>query len=1635
MKKLICWFLLCSFIFSLLPATAFTTSANSETEPQAQIPFLFPSDYITTRFHASFEGGMPHYVDRTIRDSISGKVSPTTEVLENAFDGNTSSKYLTTFAADGSCLVEIKLAAATKVTTYLIASANDEPARDPAAWTLYGSANGSSWTVVDTENNVTFANRFEQKLFTVDSPATYQYYKLVVTKIKGSNPYVQYSELMLNPVDLSGGANEPDREENKLYGSLQGLTSLTTETVKDENDGVAALRMVAKHPKNVAASGYALLYKDVNLTVNQNTKLSYCIKPELNGAYDDNYSGHYAAVDLVFTDGTRLSQLNILDQNGHPVTPFEQGATRSLITQQWNYIEADLSALAGKTVDQILFGYDRNQNPTNGTLTAVTHLDALRLYDETPETIVSKTQYVKTTRASYFDNTNIFRGTAFPSVNLPNGMMKIAPATSAGSNIIYNYTADALTGFTVTHQSSIHLLDYDQFQFMPSTMLAASSANATNASGASRLAGFSHLNEIDRADYYGVLFDEGSAASGVKTEITATDHATAVRFTFPSDAANRTVIFDSLGVGVTATGNLSFGADGSFSATVKSGHDTLNKGYSTMYIYGRFSVAPTDTKVVQNERAIGAASFGAGTEVVVMQFAQSFISVAQAKKNLEMEIASATDFDETRKACTQAWEEIFALIDIEGATYTQLCNVYSGLYRMYSYPTNVSENTGTKETPKLQYMSPYTKTVKDGQMYTSNGFWDTYRTAWPAYTLLTPTKAGDLLDGVLQHYKDAGQMHRWLNPADVPSMLGTNSDAIFSDAAVKGVVFDHETAFETIVQNASTIEHATGSTRPNSLSLYTGYVHSGLGTSVSWEIENNISDYAASQFAQMLGKENYATYFRNRSLGYTYLFEPESGFFISRSANGTFTAVGDNLDPYLWDPNRYGHIESNAWNTAFSIAHDGEGLAALYGGKEAMAAKLDEMLTANTQCTTAIGTQHEMFEGRECKMGQYWHSNQPAHATLYMYNYTHQPYKTQRYTREVLDRLYVGGDFGQGYIGDEDNGEQSAWYLFSALGFYPLALGSGEYEITAPLFDKVTLHLESGDLTIAAHNNSAENVYIQSMTVDGVAHNATTITHEDLLGASTIEFTMGNTPSAWGTNDSEEATAPTPMVDLTGTSMATNKLFDNVANNASSLTVTDPVTVTFDQPKVVTMATVTCVDKTAGPKTVTVEASQSGADGSWVTLASVDPTYTFHFELMPISLNNTTAYKHYRLRFGGTCNVAEIELLGVGQLQQDSFDQWTDTSDPIYHLGVAGTDASDSFYEHYRYVAQEFVPTSPELYGAKIALNLTGGTATVHVEVRKEVNGNALLTKEIPIVSQGNAAHWYTLDFGEKLTLTPGEAYYLVYYLSQRDAGNVCIAHGSILGPYEASHPGYVWQMSLGGPMNFDAGQHHLVFGLELIAKDPTLPGQKETDVQAIIDAINAIGEITQNNYTEKEVLLAAAEQKLDALVTEYGEEVKTSVINLDKLTAAKATILALKEAADKAAAKAVEDQINALNVQSLDDEPAVIAARDAYNSLTDRQKGFVTNLAKLEEAEATIAQLKEVVPPVAILYGDVDGDGKVTAADALEVLKSVVGKTTLTDEQFKAADTDGNGKADAADALNILKKVVGKISQFPVEE
>ena len=398
-------------------------------------------------------------------------------------------------------------------------------------------------------------------------------------------------------------------------------------------------------------------------------------------------------------------------------------------------------------------------------------------------------------------------------------------------------------------------------------------------------------------------------------------------------------------------------------------------------------------------------------------------------------------------------------------------------------------------------------------------------------------------------------------------------------------------------------------------------------------------------------------------------------------------------------------------------------------------------------------------------------------------------------------------------------------------------------------------------------------------------------------------------------------------------------------------------------------------------------------------------------------VNNNLAYRTQN-QFSVTIPEAEL-VVPV----QEPFTSWTENLSPIFHVGLSSATNSDAHWNDYRYIAQPFIPENETLYGVRLPLNLTSGEATLHLEIRSELNGEAIASSDTVIQSQGNGMYWYDAPLTAPLTVEAGKTYYLAYHLTARESGSVCVVYGTDLGTNKATYPGAVWKMSDGAPVTFSTLSNQLHFGFELMSED-------QYAAKAVEDQINALNVQSLDDASA----VAAARRAYDGLT----DAQKDLVTNLQKLTDAEAKIDELKaqadqEAIDKAAAKVVQDQIDELNVQSLDDKPAVVAARAAYDGLTDAQKDLVTNLQKLTDAEVKIEQLENPAP--AITYGDVDGNGKVEAVDALEVLKSVVGKVNLTDDQFKAADTDGNGKADAADALNILKKVVGKIDKFLVEQ
>ena len=362
-----------------------------------------------------------------------------------------------------------------------------------------------------------------------------------------------------------------------------------------------------------------------------------------------------------------------------------------------------------------------------------------------------------------------------------------------------------------------------------------------------------------------------------------------------------------------------------------------------MYVVGRFDSAWAKAKTMGTKQ--GLVSFEKGTTVVTMKIATSFLSYEQAEHSMALEIGSK-DFKGVFAAAQGAWDALCGRFEIEGASFTQLQTFYSCLYRMYAYPNLYSENEGTNENPVWVYASPYKNGAKTkGILYTNNGFWDTYRTTWAGYALFTSEKDGELLNGIVQHYIDSGWIPRWICPGAVNCMVGTSSDIIFADAFLKGIDFNYEKAWESMVENASAVSSSlTNGGRPdNNIAPFLGYVPNSTGEGYSSSIEGYINDYGLYRMAEKMGLESQAEYYLNRCLKYGGLYNAEAGFFMGKSKDGVFSATAKNYDPAQWGGPKGDYTESVGWVNAFPAVFDGEGLVNLYGGREALAAKLREV--------------------------------------------------------------------------------------------------------------------------------------------------------------------------------------------------------------------------------------------------------------------------------------------------------------------------------------------------------------------------------------------------------------------------------------------------------------------------------------------------------------------------------------------------------------------------------------------------------------------------------------------------------------------------------------------------------------------
>ncbi|WP_142213167.1 GH92 family glycosyl hydrolase [Streptomyces sp. SLBN-118] len=1195
-----------------------------------------------------FSAGIPGNVTDRVTDVRAGAENTGAgETKENLVDLQPGTKWL---AFEPTAWIEFDTDAPVKVVTYAMTSANDAAERDPRDWTLKGSADGKEWKVLDSREGQNFEKRFETRTYDIADGANataYAHYRLEITKNNGAG-LTQLADVQFSNGDTS--TPTPDDMRSQVD---RGPSGSPTAKSSAGFTGKRALKYAGTHKADGRAYSYNKVF-DVNTAVGRDTELSYRIFPSLPDT-DLSYPATNVSVDLAFTDGTYLSELRATDSHGGLLTPQGQGAAKRLYVNQWNQVSSRIGAVAsGRTVDRILVAYDSPKGPAKFQ----GWIDDISLKPKAPERrLAHLSDYASTVRGTNSSG-SFSRGNTFPATAVPHGFNFWTPATnSASKSWLYEYArgnnADNLPtvqAFSASHEPSPWMGDRQTFQLMPSA-----AAGTPDTDRAKRALPFRHEKETARPHYYGVTFE-----NGLKAEIAPSDHAAMMRFTYPGDDAS--VIFDN----VTKEGGLTLDpATSSFTgfSDVKSG---LSTGATRLFVYGVFDAPVTSSG---SEGVSGHLRFSAGEDRTVgLRIATSLISVDQAKKNLADEIPQGTRFERVKDRARAAWDDLLGKVEVEGANRDQLTTLYSSLYRLYLYPNSGFENTGTTSRPRHQYASPFspmtgpdtpTRTgakIVDGKVYVNNGFWDTYRTTWPAYSLLTPAKAGELVDGFVQQYKEGGWISRWSSPGYADLMTGTSSDVAFADAYVKGVDFDAEAAYEAALKNATVVPPWSGVGRKGmETSPFLGYASTQTHEGLSWSLEGYLNDYGLAKMGQALHKktkkaryQEESAYFLNRARNYVTLFDSRAGFFQGRDLKGDWRVPSEQFDPRVWG---YDYTETNGWGYAFTAPQDSRGLANLYGGRAALGEKLDAYFstpeTASPEFVGSYGSViHEMTEARDVRMGMYGHSNQVAHHVTYMYNAASQPWKTQEKVREVLSRLYTGSEIGQGYHGDEDNGEQSAWYLFSALGFYPLVMGSGEYAIGSPLFTKATVHLENGhDLVVKAPRNNGRNIYVQSLRVNSTAWNSTALPHELIARGGTLEFSMGSKPSSWGTGKkaapvsiTQDDKAPSPRRDaITGS----GPLFDNASATEAA----------FER------AELPVAPGTRAVQYTLTSSARAKAPAGWVLQGSQDGTtwkdldkrsgqsFAWDRQTRAFTVGAPGSYAKYRLVATGPATLAEIELL------------------------------------------------------------------------------------------------------------------------------------------------------------------------------------------------------------------------------------------------------------------------------------------------------------------------------------------------------------------------------------------------------
>lgn len=997
---------------------------------------------------------------------------------------------------------------------------------------------------------------------------------------------------------------------------------------------------------------YNKLYS-VNIPVHRDTRLSYMIAPITGSANPAGQTSSAVMIDLAFSDGTYLHQMKAaVDEDGIRMSAAAQGRSGTLLANQWNHKVADIGQVAaGKKIVRILIAYVAPKG-TSTFRGAVDDLQIRRVESSASRTPADRVDIRRGTAS----DRSLPRGDSVPAVGVPNGFAYWSPALDSRSAAhFYPYRKNnnpanlpEIQSFSLGHSPNVANSDRQSLQVMPSDFKGTPTADRLN-----RGIAFRRSDEEARPYRYRVSF-----INGISTELTAMSHSAVLQFTFKGKSSN--LIFDNLD----NSGRLNLHPDKQSIDGYTDARNQTTGEMSRLYFYGSVDRPVTASSRLYGEKRDHMTSFykfdTSKEKKVTLRIGLSLISLKQAQKNLDLEIGKRS-VNKVAEQAKRLWNNRLSKVTVAGASDTQLATLYTGLYRLFLRPNAVAENIGTAKKTDYRYADLTSSSqvenkpdrtgapIKKGRQYSGGRFADTFQTVWPAYTLLEPKLTGEMINS-------------FLNGQAIAEADRTAAGIAFANAWLSGASdIRTDKLYRFLLEDASAPQPVA--TSSENIAKLESQLLQRTRDAVLGQLASSLKETAPADKNGSYADDS--TYFLRRSENYVALFNRTDGLF-GQSANGSKNPA--NANPRTQTPR---------WNLAFTMSEDGQGLANLYGGTRAFAKKLNQYLSAHPTAAM-LKSDSSARTAAFARIGMLDPGMPALLCAPYMYLYAQQPWKTQRIVREMINRLYTGGDIGQGYLGRDSGASLSAFYLFAAAGFFPLQKSTGTVALAAPYFREMTIRLAGNRrLVIRAPGIDNAHRYVQKVTLNGRTLSSTSIPLSELMQGGLLRFEMGSKPSRWGVSGPPTSIVPSstdgsqlspyPYSDLLQ-SVKNTTLTVNHASNAKSLTDGNPNTaVSFTNSRPRLQIAFPSAERVAQYTLSSAVGNRQSDPQSWILYGSndkkqwepldqrSDQRFDWGGMTRAFSIKNPRAYRYYRLdisdsRSGGLTTVASFGLLGYSGL-------------------------------------------------------------------------------------------------------------------------------------------------------------------------------------------------------------------------------------------------------------------------------------------------------------------------------------------------------------------------------------------------